>query len=82
MAADTKIRIGTCSWTDPTLVKSDVVLSRGEDDRRRAARVLRGPFPIVEVDATYYAPPSEKTSGCGWSEPRPISSSTSRRSGC
>ncbi len=53
------IRVGTCSWTDRTLLDS-----RGfyPDDVHTPAERLRfyaSRFSVVEVDATYYAPPSE-----------------------
>jgi uncharacterized protein YecE (DUF72 family) len=64
------IRIGTCSWTDPTLVKGGGFYP---DDKMTAAERLAfyaAQFPIVEVDATYYAPPAERTSGL-WVERTP-----------
>jgi uncharacterized protein YecE (DUF72 family) len=64
------IRIGTCSWTDPTLVKGGGFYP---DDNMTAAERLAfyaAQFPIVEVDATYYAPPAERTSGL-WAERTP-----------
>ena len=36
-------------------------------------------FPIVEVDATYYALPARRTGSCGWSARHRASPSTSRR---
>ena len=57
-----RVLIGTSSWTDPTLVK-DGTSTR---PRRRSAearlRFYATQFPLVEVDSTYYFPPSEKNS--------------------
>ena len=52
------VRIGTASWTDPTMTAAGVFYPTGADDRRGAAAVLRREFPLVEVDATYYALPA------------------------
>ena len=65
-----KIKIGTCSWTDPTLTDNtnfypDTGMSAEERLGFYAAH-----FPIVEVDATYYAPPSERVAGL-WVERTP-----------
>jgi uncharacterized protein YecE (DUF72 family) len=64
------VRVGTCSWTDPTLIKAN---SFYPDERMTAEERLAfyaGTFPIVEVDATYYAPPSDRTAGL-WVERTP-----------
>ena len=66
----TEIRIGTCSWTDPTLVKSDVFYPAEKMTAEERLVFYAARFSIVEVDATYYAPPSEKTSGL-WVERTP-----------
>jgi uncharacterized protein YecE (DUF72 family) len=56
-----RIDIGTCSWTDPALLASGWYppSARGPEGRLRhyASR-----FPVVEVDATYYALPSTRNS--------------------
>lgn len=55
------IRIGTASWTDPTMTAPGVFYP---DDARTAERRLRyyaSRFPLVEVDSTYYAIPAERT---------------------
>jgi len=56
-----QILIGTASWTDKTLIQDGsfypkTVASSAEGRLRFYAEQ----FPIVEVDSTYYAPPSEK----------------------
>ena len=70
MLADNKIRIGTCSWTDPTLVKSDAFYPEEKMTAEERLAFYASRFSIVEVDATYYAPPAEKTSGL-WVERTP-----------
>jgi uncharacterized protein YecE (DUF72 family) len=56
------ILVGTCSWTDPTLVQSGRFYpewARSAEDR---LRFYASQFSIVEVDSSYYALPSERTS--------------------
>ncbi|NJC67696.1 DUF72 domain-containing protein [Planosporangium flavigriseum] len=55
-----EIRIGTASWTDKTLLASGWYPSTANTAEKRLAHYARQ-FPIVEVDATYYAPPAEQT---------------------
>ena len=64
------IRIGTCSWTDPTLTDTDVFYPRTKMSAEERLGFYAEHFPIVEVDSTYYAPPSERTSGL-WVERTP-----------
>ena len=59
----TNIQIGTCSWTDPTLTKSDAFYPQEKMTAEERLAFYASRFSIVEVDATYYAPPAEKTSG-------------------
>lgn len=54
------IRIGTASWTDPTMTAPGVFYPRGADTAEERLAYYAGTFPIVEVDATYYALPSAK----------------------
>ncbi|MFF4653215.1 DUF72 domain-containing protein [Streptomyces sp. NPDC001380] len=56
-----RILVGTCSWTDPALAESGWY----PPDARSAEERLRhyaSRFPLVEVDATYYALPSGRNS--------------------
>jgi uncharacterized protein YecE (DUF72 family) len=54
------VRVGTASWTDRTLLESGwYPQSATSADKRLAYYASR--FPLVEVDATYYAPPAEQT---------------------
>jgi uncharacterized protein YecE (DUF72 family) len=56
----TTIRIGTASWTDPTMTAPGVFYPRGEDSAEERLTFYAATFPIVEIDATYYALPSAK----------------------
>jgi len=65
-----KILVGTCSWTDPTLIRSgwypdDVAKKADERLRFYAER-----FPLVENDAAYYALPDPKQATL-WAERTP-----------
>ena len=68
--ARAKVKVGTCSWTDPTLLESgwyppDVVKKPDERLRYYAER-----FPLVENDASYYAIPDQKQATL-WAERTP-----------
>ncbi|MFD6418693.1 DUF72 domain-containing protein [Streptomyces sp. NPDC060194] len=51
--------VGACSWTDPALVSSGWY-PPGSRDAEARLRHYATRFPLVEVDATYYALPSER----------------------
>lgn len=55
-----KILVGTASWTDKSLLASGWYPSGATTAETRLAFYATR-FPIVEVDATYYHPPSERT---------------------
>jgi len=55
-----EIRVGTASWTDKTLLASDWYPKTATTAEKRLA-YYGTRFPLVEVDATYYAPPAEQT---------------------
>ena len=57
-----RILVGSCSWTDPTLIASGRFYPRGVTSAEARLRYYAAQFPIVEVDSTYYAPPSERNS--------------------
>lgn len=61
--------VGTCSWTDRALVSSGWYPA-GRRDPEGRLRHYAGRFPVVEVDATYYALPSERNSRL-WAERTP-----------
>jgi uncharacterized protein YecE (DUF72 family) len=54
------IKIGTASWTDRTLIESGWYPPEADTPERRL-RFYARQFPVVEVDATYYALPNEQT---------------------
>jgi uncharacterized protein YecE (DUF72 family) len=54
------IRVGTASWTDKTLLASGWYPADAVTPEQRLA-YYASRFPLVEVDATYYAPPAEQT---------------------
>jgi uncharacterized protein YecE (DUF72 family) len=56
------ILIGTSSWTDPTLIKDGNFYPPGTTSAEARLRFYAENFPLVEVDSTYYFPPSEKNS--------------------
>ena len=57
-----RILVGSCSWTDPTLIASGRFYPAGVTSAEARLRYYAEQFPIVEVDSTYYAPPSERNS--------------------
>ncbi len=50
--------IGTASWTDKTLLETDFYPKHARSPEARL-RYYASKFPIVEVDSTYYFPPSD-----------------------
>jgi uncharacterized protein YecE (DUF72 family) len=56
------IRVGTASWTDPTMTAAGVFYPLGQDSAEERLQFYASRFPVVEVDATYYALPNRKTS--------------------
>src|ERR1035441_8046341 len=54
------IRVGTASWTDRTLIESGWY-PPGTGTPEKRLRFYASQFPRVEVDATYYALPAERT---------------------
>jgi uncharacterized protein YecE (DUF72 family) len=54
-------RFGTASWTDPTMTAPGVFYPAGANSAEDRLRYYASQFPVVEVDATYYALPSKKT---------------------
>jgi len=57
-----RVKVGTCSWTDATLVKeSDWYPRRSMTAAQRLAHYASR-FPVVEVDSSYYFPPTPELS--------------------
>lgn len=63
MAELDNIRLGTCGWTDPTLIKAGTFYPPGTSTAEERLRFYASQFPIVEVDASYYALPSQQQAG-------------------
>lgn len=57
-----KVLIGTASWTDKTLVASGRFYPKDAKTAEARLRYYAENFPIVEVDSTYYFPPTERNS--------------------
>lgn len=54
---DTRIYTGTCSWTDPTLLKETDWYPRKSMSAADRLAFYSAAFPVVEADSTYYFPP-------------------------
>lgn len=67
---DGNIRVGTCGWTDPTLLRTDFYPRQARTAEARLQHYA-SQFDLVEVDSTYYALPSEKNSAL-WVERTPV----------
>ncbi|SBT39696.1 DUF72 domain-containing protein [Micromonospora auratinigra] len=63
------ILVGTASWTDRTLLDSGWYPQTADTPEKRLVYYARQ-FPLVEVDATYYSPPAERTARL-WAERTP-----------
>jgi uncharacterized protein YecE (DUF72 family) len=63
------ILVGTASWTDKSLLQSGWY-PPGVDSAEERLAYYAARFPLVEVDSTYYFPPSEKNSVL-WAERTP-----------
>ena len=67
-AAD--VRVGTASWTDPTMTAPGVFYPHEARNARARLEFYASRFSLVEVDATYYALPSARTAAL-WVERTP-----------
>ena len=65
-----RLRIGTASWTDPTMVAPGVFYPDGVATPEARLRYYASRFPLVEVDSTYYAIPARRM-GVIWAERTP-----------
>src|SRR6476659_5924855 len=52
------IRVGTASWTDPSLIKCGKFYPKGCTSPEDRLRHYADQFPMVEVDSSYYALPA------------------------
>ena len=66
-----QIEVGTASWTDRTLIESGWYPPEASTPEKRLRYYARQ-FPLVEVDATYYALPNRRTA-TAWVERTPES---------
>ncbi|MFC1998373.1 DUF72 domain-containing protein [Chloroflexota bacterium] len=57
-----KILVGTCSWTDASLVKDSDFYPPKVKSAEDRLQYYQSQFDVVEVDSSYYAMPSEVTS--------------------
>jgi len=64
------IFVGTCSWTDPSLIKSKAFYPKGCSTAEGRLRHYASQFPVVEVDSSYFAMPSPTNSAL-WAERTP-----------
>ena len=56
-----RIWVGTASWTDPTMTAAGVFYPTGATSAEERLQYYAATFPLVEVDATYYALPAATT---------------------
>jgi uncharacterized protein YecE (DUF72 family) len=64
-----RIKVGTASWTDKTLLASGWY-PKDADNPERRLEYYASQFPLVEVDSTYYTPPNERNAQL-WTERTP-----------
>src|SRR4051812_40950381 len=57
-----QVRVGTASWTDPTMTAPGVFYPAGARSAEDRLRYYASCFSVVEVDATYYALPAPEMS--------------------
>lgn len=65
-----RVLIGTCSWTDPTLIESGRFYPPECKTAEARLRYYAHYFPLVEVDSSYYGLPSERNAAL-WVERTP-----------
>jgi uncharacterized protein YecE (DUF72 family) len=58
VTAPARVLVGTCSWTDKTLTEETDWYPRRSMTAEERLKFYASRFPIVEVDSTYYFPPS------------------------
>jgi uncharacterized protein YecE (DUF72 family) len=62
--------VGTASWTDPEFIRAGWYPPEVKDDAEGRLRYYAGRFPMVEVNASFYAIPSIETVAA-WAERTP-----------
>ena len=64
------VRIGLCSWSDPSLIRSKAFYPRGAGTPEGRLRYYAQHFPVVEVDSSFYAMP-DPANAVKWVERTP-----------
>jgi uncharacterized protein YecE (DUF72 family) len=64
------VLVGISSWTEPTLIKRGNFYPKGVTSAEARLKFYANQFPIVEVDSSYYFPPSERNAAL-WVERTP-----------
>jgi len=62
--------LGSCSWTDRTLVQDGDWYPKKTMSAEERLRYYATQFPLTEIDSTYYAPPAEQQARL-WAERTP-----------
>ena len=57
-----RISVGTCSWSDPSLIKSKRFYPKGCSSSEQRLRFYASQFPLVEVDSSFFAMPEPSNS--------------------
>ncbi len=70
MSSAVEFRVGTASWTDPTLVDSNLFYPPSVRTAEDRLRFYAEHFNTVEVDSTYYSLPAERNAKL-WAERTP-----------
>lgn len=65
-----KIRVGTCSWSERSLIESGEFYPKGVSSPEDRLRFYASQFDTVEVDSSYYAIPAIRTTE-QWAERTP-----------
>ncbi|MGI9032430.1 MAG: DUF72 domain-containing protein [Acidimicrobiales bacterium] len=65
-----RVLVGTCSWTDASLVKETNWYPKRSMTAAERLAYYASRFPVVEVDSTYYFPPTPELAG-SWVERTP-----------
>ncbi len=55
------LRVGTASWTDPTMLQRGVFYPDSVTTAEQRLRFYASKYSLVEVDSTYYVPPVRST---------------------
>ncbi|HET9059766.1 MAG TPA: DUF72 domain-containing protein [Acidimicrobiales bacterium] len=70
LAGSSLIKVGTCSWTDPTLVKESDWYPKRTMTAQERLQYYSSQFCVVEADSTYYRPLSPELAR-SWAERSP-----------